>query len=449
MNRKNGAQAAFIDVRKVIENQNDLFALPDAAVKILQLSGNDEVGIDMLSNLISRDPALAGRLLKIANSAFYGLNRRISNIQQAVMVLGLTTVKCMILSVAIFDPFKISNDLGINIRAIYGSIISAATICRKLAIATQFRRPEDAFTCGLLHEIGLLFLLQNYPDGYKKILDRGQEDIDVLDEEKKLFGLPHTEAGRLLARKWQLPEEFVSAIGNHHSFGFKDSQILDDIVRLGVILNLGYTVGPEGGLEEKITKLSAISSRLGLSTEQLDDMTSTTVKETMEFARTLDIDIGDLDSILSRANQEIFKTYISVQRLFKERQDLTRHILDEERQKGILEAKQVAISTLSHYINNASMIIYGQSQVLRMMLNQKRDDKIVGDLPRMLGIIDDSIRKIVAVLEEISELNMLDEVEYFDQSKILNIDDRIQERLARLKNFQLSETAAETCPLTE
>jgi len=446
MNQSTGDQAKFIDVTSVIENNNDLFALPDAAVKILQLSEKDEVSIENLATIIGRDPALAGRLLKIANSASFGLIRRITSIQEAVMILGMTAVKCLVLSTGLFDPFKLSAPLRIDIKGLYGNIISVATTCRKLAETCGYKNPGDAFTCGLLYEIGLLFLMQNYPREYRLVLDRSMVSGDLAKEEKKAFGMPHTEVGMLIAIKWRLPDDFVSAIRSHHSFGFKDSNRLDDIVRLAVILSLDYSIGPEVCLEEKIAKISTISGRLNVTNDQLDEITVTTIKETLEFSRVLDIDIGDFDTVLSRANQEIFKTYMSIQKLFKERQELTRNILDEERQQGIQEAKQVAISTLSHYINNASMVIFGQSQVLRLNLKNKSQEETVESLPKMLDVVDDSVRKIVAVLEEISEMNMLDDVEYFDQSKIINIDDRINERLARLNATQPDGAAVELRP---
>ncbi|UCD94461.1 MAG: HDOD domain-containing protein [Candidatus Zixiibacteriota bacterium] len=440
-------QAKYVDAAQVIERRNDLFALPDAALKILELAGKDDIGLDLLSGLISKDPALTGRLLKIANSPFYGLNRKVSNIQQAVMILGLTTVKCLVLSAALFNPGKISADVGLDIKAMYSDILLVAVTCQKLAVACGYHSPEDAFTCGLLHDIGLLFYLQNFPREYRAVIGRVAESGNVVDEERKSFGISHTEAGQLIAAKWRLPDEIGSALANHHSFGFKGSETLDDIVRLAVALSMQQPCDSDDDIEEKITKLTTISSRLKITREHLHEIIANTMQDVLAFADSLNIDVGDRDTILARANQEIFRMYMSIQKLFRERQELTRQILDEERQKGIKEAKQVAISTLSHYINNASMIIFGQSQVVRLMIKEKSEQKIVGQLPQSLDVIDNAIRRIVAVLEEISELNILDDVEYFDQSKILNMDDRINERMAMLKDGKAAGLGSEMRPV--
>ncbi|MCX6826475.1 MAG: hypothetical protein NTV06_04285, partial [candidate division Zixibacteria bacterium] len=233
--------------------------------------------------------------------------------------------------------------------------------------------------------------------------------------------------------KWRLPENIVSAIAHHHSFGDKNSDELDDLIRLAVALNREIFAGSGHYLEDKITKIGVISSRLEISNRQLDDIALTIAKDAALFARATDIRIEDYGMILARANQEIFNTYLSIQKLFRERQELTRKLLDEERDRGLLEAKQVAISTLSHYINNAAMAISGNSQVIRMSLKHKNSDEIAATLPRVLDTMDGAVRKIAAVLEEISDLNQLDTMEYYDQSKILNIDDRIKKRMVKLE----------------
>jgi signal transduction histidine kinase len=349
------------------------------------------------------------------------------------MALGITTVKCLALSAAIFDPVRVPEEININLKKLYGSILTVATMALKLAEISDYRTPGEAFVAGLLHKIGLLFYIQHFSQAYNEILKEARPGDDWLEKEKKVFGIDHTKAGALIARKWRLPEYVVSAVGNHLSFGFDKSDQLDDIIRLAVALNLEYNPGFDSQFEEKITKIHVITRRLSIGIQELYDISTRSLMDTLEFARVVNIDIGRPEDILVRANQEIFDTYMSIQKLFKERRELTRNILSAEREKGINEAKQIAISTLSHYINNASMIIFGQSQVLRMLRqNNSSPEKIVGSLDKSLDTIDEAIRRMVAVLDEIAELNSLDDVEYFEQSMIIDIDDRINERLDKL-----------------
>ncbi len=421
------------DIRGQIARSNDLLALPDAVLEILESVGKDDVSFDALADIIRRDPALTGRLLKIANSSFYGLTHRVNSIHQAIMVMGVTTVKCLALSASLFNAGRLQNDLEIDINALYGNFVTTAMTCRKLAVACEYPAPEDAFTCGLLLDIGLLYFLDHYLNEYRDVIRNARQSGSLLQAEKQEFGITHEEVGQLIAQKWSLPEHLASAIGNHHIHGKQAHKSLDEIVRLAVVLGRDVIMDDDNpDYEEKITKITFMAKRLGVNEQQLGDISGAIIRDSLSFAKTIDIEVEDFEVILSRANKEIFCTYMSLQRLFQERQELTSRLLNEERERGILEAKQVATSTLAHYINNAAMEISGHSQILRMSLNTKDSDAIAAMLPRELDVFDIAVRKIVAVIEELSEVNMLDDLEFFDKSRILNIDEKIKARLANI-----------------
>ncbi len=426
--------STVIDISREISNKNDLMALPSAVMEILESAARDEVGIDSLATSISHDPALTGRLLKIANSPFYGLSNNVNSIQQAVMVLGITTVKCLALSAALFNRQEMKYDIGLNISTLYGSIISVAVTSRKIAVSCKYSSPEDAFTCGLLHDIGLLYLLHHHPKEYQSVLLAAKSSGSLFDEERKLFRMAHDEVGKLIAEKWRLPDHFVSCIANHNSCGSRGAAKLDDIVRLAVALNRDVCFPTDQRLEDKVTRIDLISSRLGIENRQIDEIAMTSVIDSLAFARAADIQIESLETILARANRELFSTYMAIQNLFRERQELTRKILEEERERGILESKKVAISTLSHYINNASMAISGNCQVLKMLIETRNPGEVVAAMPKVLDIISQAVFKIAAVLEELSELNSLEGIEFFSKSKIIDFDVRIKSRMEKMKN---------------
>jgi signal transduction histidine kinase len=303
-----------------------------------------------------------------------------------------------------------------------------------LAVACKYPAPEEAFTCGLLHDVGALFFMNNYPVEYNKVLKRAMKSGNLVSSEKESFGHSHAGIGRMISEKWRLPKSIVKAIGNHDTLGDANSDKLDDIIRLGVALNRDTIYLTDHYIEDKITKIGTISKRLEIKAQQLSDITSSIMKDTVEFAKTLDVNIGDTHSMLTRANKELFNTYMSIQKLFKERQELTNRILTEERERGVLEAKRVAVSTLAHYINNACMSISGQAQVVRMHLKSKTPEELADFLPKSLDTIDEAVNRSVAVLEELSDLNLLEDVEFFSESKVLNIDERIKQRLKKLEN---------------
>ena len=102
----------------------------------------------------------------------------------------------------------------------------------------------------------------------------------------------------------------------------------------------------------------------------------------------LGVDIGNIEDMLIRANQEIWKSYLTIENLFRERQELSRNLLLQERERGAIESKNIAMATLSHYLNNATMAIYGRSQLLRLMLKKGEHERLLEKLDNDLEVVD-------------------------------------------------------------
>jgi len=150
---------------------------------------------------------------------------------------------------------------------------------------------------------------------------------------------------------------------------------------------------------------------------------------TVAVAKYLEVDIGSVEEILTRANKEIWRTYFMVENLFKERQELTHKLLHQEHERGASELKTIAIATLSHYINNAIMAIYGRSEMIRMRLRKDEPEALLAKLPAGLDLIDAAAKKIVAVLAEMRDISPMDQVEFLSASQAMNMDERIQKRM--------------------
>ena len=151
-----------------------------------------------------------------------------------------------------------------------------------------------------------------------------------------------------------------------------------------------------------------------------------------DLASGFDVDIGDTERLLQRANSEIWNSYLTIERLFRERKELSSKLIREERLKAALEAKDVALSTLSHYVNNAAMVISGHVQLLNQLQEQDKLAEMSAQVPRTAKMISKSIWRIVAVMQEMREISPLEQIEYFQMSKAMNIDDRIDDRLRKI-----------------
>jgi len=422
-----------IPVIDEIRRDSDLLSLPQVLSEVLNEVGKENFSADSLANIILKDPSLTSRVLKMSNSSFYQRFAEIKTVHQAINVLGVTTVKCLALSTSIFHPERIAKETGIDPSEFFIYVLSVAAGSKRIAQATEYASTEEAFIAGLLHDIGLLFFLHKYPGEYRQIISKKTGATDLIEAEKKVFGVDHTEVGSHMAEVWRIPKEIAVAIGDHHSGPAKGKEYtISNIVRLAVVLTKDRFSGYEVDLEARLNQITALSEALSLSKNQVDEISSSLLIETFDIAQYLGVDIGNIEEMLTTANQEIWKAYLIIENLFKERQELSQNLLLEERAKGAIESKNIAMATLSHYLNNAVMAIYGRSQILRLMLSRGQTDRLVEQLEEDLGKIDLSVKKIVAVLEEMKEVSPIDQQKFNSMSKAMNIDDRIQKRLAKL-----------------
>ncbi|HRF74564.1 MAG TPA: HDOD domain-containing protein [Accumulibacter sp.] len=195
----------------------DLYEVPTLptivvhALKVLQNPNSDARAVE---RVIVNDPAISAKILRVANSAFFGYSRRVSTIAEAVRVLGFTNVQGMIISVGAFDAFRTER---LNLLDFWKHSIATATAARFLS--PQLRcSADEAFMAGILHDIGkLIFAVQAEP-GYHQVLAlrRGTAALSSLEAERTLFEFTHPEVGEMVAERWDLPARYVAAIAHHH-----------------------------------------------------------------------------------------------------------------------------------------------------------------------------------------------------------------------------------------
>jgi HD-like signal output (HDOD) protein len=414
-----------------VRDGHDLLSLPQALAQILREVDNPDFGSEQLARIILKDPPLTAKILKLANSSMYRRYSRVSNVHQAVQTLGAVTVKCMALSSSVLHPEQIRADSGVDPRSYFENVLTVAAASEKIAAAIGHRSIEEAFIAGLLHDMGTLFLLHHYPKEYRRVVEaRSRGAVSILDAERRLFGTDHCEIGYLLASRWRLPEYIVVAIRDHHNDEPGDSRNpIPRIVKLATLMVDQTSTGHGMDLETRIPAIFRAADALGLPKERVDEISVSLLPATVAVAKYLEVDIGSVEDILARSNKEIWRTYFMVENLFKERQELTRKLLHQEHARGASELKAIAIATLSHYINNAIMAIYGRSQMIRIKFDNEDPKALLAQLPAGLDVIDAAVKKIVAVLSEMRDVSPMDEVEFLSASQAMNMDERIQKRM--------------------
>ena len=417
-----------------IKRSNELLSMPQAISEILGEMEKPHYSAEALGCIILRDASLTSRILKLANSPFYHRFSSIKNVYQAIQVLGSTTVKCLALSSSVLNADLVGKETGIDVKGFFASTTTVAIAAQRIAQAVKANAPEEAFIAGLLHHIGVMFLMHHYPKEYRKVVDHEVRARTLIDAELEVFGVHHAEIGYQLAIRWHLPDYVCEAIRTHHDFGtIKNADIIQNVIRLAKVLVDDPLDTYDADLELRITHVSRLREELGLSRDQVDAIASSMTREAIEIAAHMDVSIGSTEELLMKANKEIWKTYLMVEHLFKERQELSMQLLKEERDKGAILSKNVAMATLSHYLNNAIMAISGRAQILNKQLKNGSHEDLITKLPASLDVIERSVDKIKAVLAEMRDISPIDEVEYYDMSQAMNLDTRIADRMEKIK----------------
>lgn len=192
--------------------------LPPFPAVALQLMGllDSDVPVKEVVKLLRVDPALSGEILRVSNSALFGVSRRIDSVSHAVVILGGESVKRLALTAAL-GRFTRQFMRHPGLRACWDHSLACALVAEELA--ELLNRPKDsAYTAGLLHDLGRLALLACDAEMYTELLGRVHESAATeLERERESFGVDHCAAGEWLARHWNLPDDFVAAIATHHS----------------------------------------------------------------------------------------------------------------------------------------------------------------------------------------------------------------------------------------
>lgn len=208
--------------RSLIERMDELPALPTIVTRLIEVINSPDSSADDAAQLIEKDPALTGKMIRLANSAFYGMPRSISSVNSAVVVLGFNTIRSLVLSASLMKMFPPTSVGGVfdGRRFWLHSIttaLGAKAIIRQL-MNVKMMDPESAFCAGILHDIGKLVFKHLMPKEYAGVCTLAvAQNIPLLAAEKQLLGVDHAELGSIIADKWALPLDLENALVFHHA----------------------------------------------------------------------------------------------------------------------------------------------------------------------------------------------------------------------------------------
>lgn len=191
-------------IDEVILKSMELPVLPATAQRVLSLMADPDVSIEKIKRLISSDPGLATKILMVANSAFYGSNRNIQNLSQAILRMGLNSVRNIVVATSMKNVYK---RFGLAEKLLWEQLIGSALASNIIAKHTRLSDPEDAFIGGLLHDIGKVVLNNEFPDVFAKVMEKVYNDnVPFSVAEMEVFEFSQRKVGALVVKKWGFPE---------------------------------------------------------------------------------------------------------------------------------------------------------------------------------------------------------------------------------------------------
>jgi putative nucleotidyltransferase with HDIG domain len=195
-------------------------SLSTTAAKVLETCNNPESSPNHLNRVIALDPVLTGQVLRLINSAYYSLRQPVSSLTRAIIMLGINTVKNLVLSCAILEQLRHKQSFqALSAEKFWAHSLSVGVIAKCLATikGVSIAEREEFFVCGLLHDLGKIPLNQKFPLQYFQALDMAERSRQPLDHlESMVFGIDHATIGGWIARKWRLSPAVIESLDCHH-----------------------------------------------------------------------------------------------------------------------------------------------------------------------------------------------------------------------------------------
>ena len=330
-------------VRQIAQCPN-LPSLPAIAVQVLELTRQADVDITAIARLISKDPALSGKILRTVNSSFYGRSQNVGTISHALVILGLQSVKTLVLGFSLVMHLTSEKSKGFDYLSYWKRSIYAANAARTIAAKIGLVQQEEAFLAALLQDIGMLVLDRVLGPEYGRIYDTASSHVALVAAEEKAVGMNHAEVGGILAGQWKLPPLLTVPIaGNHHP-----ERVADASLR-----KLAELVGLAGSCADVFVETSAAqhiaavrqkcAALYGMSDEDCDALLDEIGRSTREVASLFEINIGqgvNFEDVLKKANEALVEITLQSQQHAKS--------LHEQNQKLQREATTDALTGLAN-----------------------------------------------------------------------------------------------------
>lgn len=205
-------------VSQAVNSVASLSTLPEVTTQIIKTVEDKNSSAQQLHKIVSHDPALVTRVLKVVNSAFYGLPGQVASIERAIVMLGLNAVKNIAVAASLGQMFRgVKLCEGFTAKDLWTHCVAVACAARDLAKQAKLPVADEAFLAGMIHDVGLLVSLQVWPEKLRLVCDQARTSARPFTQiEREVLGVDHQQLGQALCEKWNFPRSCSLVAGHHH-----------------------------------------------------------------------------------------------------------------------------------------------------------------------------------------------------------------------------------------
>jgi HD-like signal output (HDOD) protein len=200
----------------------ELPVMPPVATEVIRKAEDPDTDLKVLAAVIARDASLAVRVLKIANSSFYSMPRKVETLQQAIVLLGYSTLRSVVVAASMKDVFA---RFGLAERLLWEHAVAAGVAGAVIARSVSGFSRDEAFLSGLVHDVGKLVMYSQADAQYQRVVEEVYaNERPAIEAEREVFGFDHAEVGFHLLRRWKLADRMSSAVGAHHDLSLAQAE---------------------------------------------------------------------------------------------------------------------------------------------------------------------------------------------------------------------------------